>query len=142
MVKKKITIDVDVPDGHATVVERKKASKWRKKPKKRRKFKLKVPFVARKGYEGYKKRMLNIVTNFLDEEFGMIAQGMKDILSVKRKFRVMRWHLALLFAGLTALIFGIAQYLDCLCPQLGCGLSLVLVGLIAMIIAFVYKRYS
>jgi hypothetical protein len=133
MVKKNITIDVDVPDGHSI-------GKKRSKKRKKAKAKMEIPASYKKTYEQYKGKMLDIVTRFFEEELGVVASGVKDLFNMKRKFRIMTWHLAFLFAGITLVLFGIAEYLECICSQLLCGMNFVLVGLLALIVALVYKK--
>ncbi len=139
MAKKKITIDVDVPDGYTASKSRRSKKKTHKKAKAKI---IRTPLMGKGAYDKYKNRFLEIVTRFLDEELGMIVEGIKDMVTLKKKLRTMTWHLAMLISGLTIFLYGIAVYVDCLCSALACGSAFILVGLLAIVIALIYKKMS
>jgi hypothetical protein len=105
------------------------------------KSKKKTKHAASDMYDAYKKKFLGIIASFFEQEFGVMAEWIKDILSIRSKLRKLTFYFILLFAGTTVILFGIARYLDCLCTSLTCGASYVLVGLVAIIIALLYRRF-
>lgn len=148
MAKKRISFDLDIPNGHrrkprksskssrkaARKTLRKKASKSKAKPT------IKFSSEHKEAYSQYKKRFLGLVTRFIEEEFVVLVEWVRDILSAKKKMRVLTWYIVLLVAGATVFFFGIAKYLDCVCTQLSCGLSYVLIGAIVVLSGLVYKK--
>jgi hypothetical protein len=98
------------------------------------------PSVYSKIYEEHKQRMLEVVTKFLTDELGVIAEWLKDMTSMRKKLRKTLNYHAILTAGVVLVLIGIATYLECICPQIYCGLSFAIVGLAAIIIALIYRR--
>lgn len=133
MAKKK-TFKLSKPDFNLTRFSfgRKKENKDKRK---------KTKHAANDMYDAYKRKFLDVIANFFEQEFGVAIEWVRELLSVRTKMRKLTFYFILLFAGFTVALFGIAKYLDCLCSSLNCGASYVLVGLAAVIIAMLYKRF-
>lgn len=146
MVKKKISFDIDIPDGYRKKDTKRKSSSRKKASKKRKtgrkKVKVEVPSFKSSAYNAYKKKLLQIVAEFLEEEFEIIVEGIKNIINLKKKVRALTFYLVFLIAGTAMIFFGIAKYIDCICPRLTCGASYMLVGLVAVVLALFYRRFS
>lgn len=167
MAKKRISFDIDVPNGYTAFVKKKKkprkASKRVKAAKdgssmrivrpieimmpvnkrrrsRKKKAKSKKSTVYKEAYGDYKKKLLLLMTRFVEDEFEVLVEWAKDLLSVKKKMRVMTWYAVFLISGATVALFGIAKLLDCVCTKFYCGLSYVLVGIVAILIGMIYKK--
>ena len=129
---KKRTFDLTSPDYNRTRVSfgKKKGKKKTTKDK-----------ASQRIYDTYKHRFLDMITSFFEQEFGVVMEWVKDLLNMKNKLRKMTFYFIMLFAGTTIVLYGIAKYIDCLCTTLSCGASYVLVGLSAIIIALLYRRF-
>ena len=168
MAKKRISFDIDIPDGYTGRAKKKK--KKRKAARKKaagrremhkalfevpagqaRELKLIMPRQAGKkgakkpkayneAYSQYKKKLLDLAVDFIDDEFGIIVEWVKDILSLKRRVKAITWYIVFLTAGMAMILYGLATYLNCLCPQFACGLSYVIIGLIALLLGMVCKK--
>jgi len=110
------------------------------KPAPRRKTRTRKTTARSGEYNAYKKRFLDLAVNFIDTEFGVIVSGIKDFVSVRRKVKALTWYLAFIIAGLTVSLLGIAKYIECFCPTLGCGLGYIIIGLIAIFIGIICKK--
>lgn len=120
-----------------------KRIKARARKKKKKLFaKYEGPSLYSKIYDAHKQKLLGVITKFMTDELGVVVEWLKDMTNVRRKVRkTMNYH-ALLTAGLVVLLFGIAKYAECVCTTLLCGMGYLIVGLAAIIVALIYRRYS
>ena len=128
-------------------VKRKKRKKRKKKPVKKPKRRKRTARVVvsplySKVYEEHKRKITGIVSNFFSQELGVMVEWFKDMTNVKKKVKKTLNYHAFLTAGLVVLLFGIVKYFECFCTTLICGMGYIIVGLAAIIIAIIYKRYS
>ncbi len=152
MAKKKVSFDIEIPGTYVSEEDSGSAKKRKKKAKlsrhslrRHRASKSQKPaqkVIYREAYGEYKKKLLGVASNFIEQEFEVIVQWIKDLMNVKGKVRAFTFYMTLLIAGSAVLLYGIGKYLDCLCPTLGCGLSFMLVGAAAIIFALLYRRFS
>jgi len=76
------------------------------------------------------------------DQIGALSEGIREIGRIKENLRNMGWYLGFLVAGIALALFGLALYIECLCPQIKCGLSFFFVGLAAIVAALIYRRMS
>lgn len=127
MPKKKEWVAIDKPRYKATYSFIDKIKKRRKK--------------SNKKTSKTKEKLFSIIADLFEQDWDLIVEWLKDLFHVRKRMKKLTAYFALLFAGVTVALIGIARYLDCLCTTWGCGANYLLVGLAAVIIAVIYKRF-
>ncbi len=120
-----------------------KRIKARARKKKKKLFaKYEGPSLYSKIYDAHKQKLLGVVTKFLTDELGVVVEWLKDMTNARRKIRKTLNYHAILTAGIVLVLIGIATYLESICPQMLYGIGFLIVGLAAIIVALIYRRYS
>lgn len=82
------------------------------------------------------------IVSVVAEQSEHIVDWLKDISGLKRKIKKFLTVVVISAAGLGILGVGIAQYIASLYPNLANGLSYMLVGVILILIAWIYLKYN
>lgn len=96
----------------------------------------------KKFMEEYKDKLLLLAVSFLESKAKNVIEWVKDISHLKRKIRMIVVCFGLVMAGLFLVVFGIADYVAAMFPQLQNGVGKIIVGFIIIILAYLIKKLS
>ncbi len=104
--------------------------------------------MAKKRGSGVKNILHKYLHDFFSSLLSSVEEGVEDSLKSSDNFIRFRdrWKsymnsVNIMVAGYILIALGVAMFLDSLLPQLTSGLIYVIVGLIFILIAFMYRRF-
>ncbi len=96
--------------------------------------------MAKKKIEDKKEKVLDFIIGIVENQSKNIIDFVKKVTKVREKVRKVVVATGLTLAGLIVVLIGLSNYLAATFPNLQNGIMQMLVGLLAIIIAVIYKK--
>ena len=90
----------------------------------------------------FMQKSLQSLISVVAEQSDHLVEWIKNISGFRRKIKKLIVTVILLTAGLGIFGVGISQYIASLYPNLGNGLSYILVGIVFVLIAALYTKFN
>ena len=110
------------------------------KKKKSSKKKFTIPKEVKGLLNKYKDTLIMHMLSLLEAKGKNILEALKNIGHIRQKIRKYFISLELMFFGVLFILFGIAMYLPKIWPNLVFGANYMLLGLVLLIIGWIYKK--
>ena len=107
---------------------------------KRKKRKSLVPPEIKGLLTKYKDTIVMHLLSLLEAKGKNLLEALKNIGHIREKIKRFFISMELMFFGVFFILFGVAIYLQKLWPQLTDGLNYLLVGLVLVVVAWIYKN--
>jgi fatty acid desaturase len=91
-------------------------------------------------YEKHKEQITAYLMDFLETGGRNLLEWLKEVAKIKEKIKKVIISTGLVLAALVVILIGLATYLSTLVPNLPAGLMHVIVGVVAMILAWIYVK--
>lgn len=91
-------------------------------------------------YEKNKEKIIDILVSFLESGATNVLNWVKGVSKIKEKIRKLISIMVLTLAGVVVLFIGLAELLNYYFPALQNGLAYIIVGVVMILVAWLYGK--
>ena len=92
-------------------------------------------------FNKYLKEFLSFLLSLLEEGTGDLIRKFGDIINLKKKLRKYIIFLILIAASITIFLIGVAELVESFFPNLKPGTTHILLSIVVILIALIYKKF-
>jgi len=92
-------------------------------------------------FNKYLKEFLSFLLSLLEEGTGDLIRKFGDIINFKKKLRKYIIFLILIAASITIFLIGVAELVESFFPNLKPGTTHILLSIVVILIALIYKKF-